>query len=114
MSLLENVMLGTYARTSAGLFAGAFRLNGREEASTRHEALMQLERVGLGDKPFELAGNLPLGTSASSRSRVRSPPTLRCWCWTSRPPAFAARRSCGSRSCSVAAGGPSDHPDRRA
>ncbi|MGY4360957.1 branched-chain amino acid transport system permease protein [Bradyrhizobium sp. i1.7.7] len=61
MSLLENVMLGTYARTSTGLLAGAFRLNGREEASTRHEALMQLERVGLGDKPFELAGNLPLG-----------------------------------------------------
>ena len=25
------------------------------------EALRQLERVGLGDKPFELAGNLPLG-----------------------------------------------------
>jgi branched-chain amino acid transport system permease protein len=61
MSLLENVMLGTYARTRTGLFAGAFRLNQREEASTRHEAMMQLERVGLGDKPFELAGNLPLG-----------------------------------------------------
>ncbi|WP_050421777.1 branched-chain amino acid ABC transporter ATP-binding protein/permease [Bradyrhizobium tropiciagri] len=61
MSLLENVMLGTYGRTSSGLFAGAFRLNQREEASARHEALMQLERVGLGDKPFELAGNLPLG-----------------------------------------------------
>ncbi|RXH02320.1 branched-chain amino acid ABC transporter ATP-binding protein/permease [Bradyrhizobium zhanjiangense] len=61
MSLLENVMLGTYGRTSAGLFAGAFRLNRREEASARHEALMQLERVGLAEKPFELAGNLPLG-----------------------------------------------------
>ncbi|RZN10001.1 metal-dependent hydrolase [Bradyrhizobium genosp. SA-3] len=61
MSLLENVMLGTYGRTGAGLLAGAFRLNRREEASARHEALMQLERVGLGEKPFELAGNLPLG-----------------------------------------------------
>jgi branched-chain amino acid transport system ATP-binding protein/branched-chain amino acid transport system permease protein len=61
MSLLENVMLGTYARTRTGLFAGAFRLNQREEASARHEALLQLERVGLGEKPFELAGNLPLG-----------------------------------------------------
>lgn len=61
MSLLENVMLGTYARTRAGLLAGAFRLNQREEASARHEALTQLERVGLGEKPFELAGNLPLG-----------------------------------------------------
>jgi len=61
MSLLENVMLGTYARTRSGLFAGALRLNQCEEASARHEALMQLERVGLGEKPFELAGNLPLG-----------------------------------------------------
>jgi len=61
MSLLENVMLGTYARTRSGLLAGALRLNQREEASARHEALMQLERVGLGEKPFELAGNLPLG-----------------------------------------------------
>jgi branched-chain amino acid transport system permease protein len=61
MSLLENVMLGTYARTRSGLFAGAFRLNQREEASARHEALMQLERVGLGETPYELAGNLPLG-----------------------------------------------------
>jgi branched-chain amino acid transport system permease protein len=62
MSLLENVMLGTYSRTRAGLLAGAFRLNRREEASARHEALLQLERVGLGDRPFELAGNLPLGS----------------------------------------------------
>jgi branched-chain amino acid transport system permease protein len=61
MTLLENVMLGTYARTHSGLFAGAFRLNAQEEASARHEALRQLERVGLGDKPFEFAGNLPLG-----------------------------------------------------
>jgi branched-chain amino acid transport system permease protein len=61
MTLLENVMLGTYARTRSGIFAGAFRLNQREEASARHEALMQLDRVGLGEKPFELAGSLPLG-----------------------------------------------------
>jgi branched-chain amino acid transport system permease protein len=61
MSLLENVMLGTYARTRSGLFAGAFRSNQREEASVQYEALTQLDRVGLGEKPFELAGNLPLG-----------------------------------------------------
>src|SRR5262249_11808181 len=61
MSLLDNVLLGTYARTKTGLFAGALRLNRAEEASARYEALQQLERVGLGDKPFELAGNLPLG-----------------------------------------------------
>jgi len=61
ISVLENVMLGTYARTRTGLFAGAFRLNQREEASVRYEAMVQLERVGLGEKPYELAGNLPLG-----------------------------------------------------
>ncbi|MDH2346097.1 branched-chain amino acid ABC transporter ATP-binding protein/permease [Bradyrhizobium sp. SSUT77] len=61
ISVLENVMLGTYARTRTGLFAGAFRLNQREEAGARYEAMVQLERVGLGEKPYELAGNLPLG-----------------------------------------------------
>jgi branched-chain amino acid transport system permease protein len=61
MTLLDNVLLGTYARTGSGLLAGAMRLNQAEEASARYEALQQLERVGLGDKPFELAGNLPLG-----------------------------------------------------
>ena len=61
MSLLENVMLGTYARTRTGLLASALRLNRREEASAQFEALRQLERVGLGDKPFDIAGNLPLG-----------------------------------------------------
>jgi len=61
MTLLDNVLLGTHSRTRTGLLAGALRLNQAEEASARYEALQQLERVGLGDKPFELAGNLPLG-----------------------------------------------------
>jgi branched-chain amino acid transport system permease protein len=61
MTLLDNVMLGAYPRTKTGMFSGLFRLNRAEEASTRFDALQQLERVGLGDKPFELAGNLPLG-----------------------------------------------------
>jgi len=61
MTLLENVLLGTYCRTRAGFFAGALRLDRAEEASARAEALRQLERVGLGEKFGELAGNLPLG-----------------------------------------------------
>jgi len=61
MTLLDNVLLGTYPRTKAGFFAGALRLDRVEEARARHEALTTLERVGLGDRPFELAGNLPLG-----------------------------------------------------
>jgi len=61
MSLLDNVLLGTYARTRAGLFRGALGLDRAEEVSARFEALRQLERVGLQTAPFELAGNLPLG-----------------------------------------------------
>jgi branched-chain amino acid transport system permease protein len=61
MTLLDNVLLGTYSRTRTGLLSGALRLNQAEEASARYEAVQQLERVGLGDRPFELAGNLPLG-----------------------------------------------------
>ncbi|MBX6329519.1 MAG: branched-chain amino acid ABC transporter ATP-binding protein/permease [Pseudolabrys sp.] len=61
MSLLDNVLLGLYPRTSAGYVASALRLDRAEERRARHEAIKQLERVGLGARPFELAGNLPLG-----------------------------------------------------
>jgi branched-chain amino acid transport system permease protein len=61
MTLLDNVLLGTYPRTRTGFFAGALRLDRSEERSARAEALRQLQRVGLGGKFGELAGNLPLG-----------------------------------------------------
>jgi len=62
MTLLDNVALGAYVRTRAGYFAGALRLDRAEERQAQWEALRQLRRVGLGDKPHELAGNLPLGS----------------------------------------------------
>jgi branched-chain amino acid transport system permease protein len=61
MTLLDNVLLGTYPRTRSGFFAGALRLDRAEERSARFEALNQLQRVGLGEKFGDLAGNLPLG-----------------------------------------------------
>jgi branched-chain amino acid transport system permease protein len=61
MTLLDTVLLGTYGRTAAGFFAGALRLDRREEGQARTEAMRQLQRVGLADRAFELAGNLPLG-----------------------------------------------------
>ena len=61
MTLLDNVLLGAYGRTKAGFFSGALRLDRAEERRARHEAMKQLDRVGLGDRPYELAGNLPLG-----------------------------------------------------
>ena len=61
MTLIDNVLLGTYGRTKAGFIRSALRLDRAEEARARYEAMRQLDRVGLGDRPYELAGNLPLG-----------------------------------------------------
>ena len=62
MSLLDNVLLGTYLRTRAGFLSGALRLDRREERHAIAEAMHQLARVRLDDKAHELAGNLPLGS----------------------------------------------------
>ena len=61
MSLIDNVLLGTYLRTRSGLLRAALRLDRAEEARARSEAFLQLERVGLGANPYDQAGNLPLG-----------------------------------------------------
>ena len=61
MSLVDNVLLGAYPRTSAGFVQCLLRLEREEEARATREALDQLDLVGLGAKAAELAGNLPLG-----------------------------------------------------
>jgi branched-chain amino acid transport system permease protein len=60
MTLLDNVLLGMYPRTRAGFLAGALRLDRAEERQARHEAMRQLQRVGLAERAFESAGTLPL------------------------------------------------------
>jgi len=60
MSALDNVLLGTYARTRAGFVACALRLDRGEEAQARFEAMRQLRRIGLADRAFDPAGALPL------------------------------------------------------
>ena len=62
MTLLDNVLLGTYVRTRAGFALGASRLDRAEEAQATAEALRQLERVGLAGKSQYHAGSLPLGS----------------------------------------------------
>ncbi|CAM5335354.1 branched-chain amino acid ABC transporter ATP-binding protein/permease [Eoetvoesiella caeni] len=62
MTLLENVALGAHARGHCGLWRGGLRLDRNEEARIMAEAMTQLERVGLADQAYELAGSLPLGT----------------------------------------------------
>ena len=61
MSLIDNVVLGTYLRTTSGFLSGALRIDRSEEQASRRDALQKLKRVGLADKANELAGDLPLG-----------------------------------------------------
>ncbi|AWK90125.1 ABC transporter ATP-binding protein, partial [Azospirillum thermophilum] len=61
MTLLENVAIGAYLRSSAGMVKSGLRLDRRDEERVFAEAQRMLDRVGLGDKAHELAGNLPLG-----------------------------------------------------
>src|SRR5260370_1794910 len=62
MSLLDTVLLGTYARTPSGFVAAILRLDPGEDTRARAEAMWQLQPVGLADRAFEPAGNLPLGS----------------------------------------------------
>jgi branched-chain amino acid transport system permease protein len=62
MSLLDNVALGAYARTSAGVIRAGLRLDRQQERQVLREAQTQLERIGLGERSHEEAGSLPLGT----------------------------------------------------
>lgn len=60
-TVLENAMLGAHMQGSAGVVRSALRLDRAEEEKLRAEAIFQLNRIGLGDRLEELAGNLPLG-----------------------------------------------------
>jgi ABC-type branched-subunit amino acid transport system ATPase component/ABC-type branched-subunit amino acid transport system permease subunit len=61
MTVLENVVIGAHQRTKNGLLAAMLRLDRAQEAQLFHEAVRQLERVGLGAYLHEQAGNLALG-----------------------------------------------------
>jgi ABC-type branched-subunit amino acid transport system ATPase component len=61
LTVLQNAMMGGYARGRAGLIASLLHLERREEAALQQAALQQLQRVGLRALAEELAVNLPLG-----------------------------------------------------
>jgi branched-chain amino acid transport system permease protein len=61
MTVLENVALGCYLRTTSGPIAAVLRRDRAEESSAFTDAEKQLVRIGLGDVLNETAGNLSLG-----------------------------------------------------
>ena len=62
MTVLENVALGGYGRTRAGVLQAMLRLDRGEEKRLFAEAEAQLARIGMAGQLHELAGNLPLGS----------------------------------------------------
>lgn len=64
MTVLENVMVGRYAKTRSGFFSCGFRLPNmlKEEREIRKISEELLEYVGLYDKKDYLAGELPIGS----------------------------------------------------
>lgn len=61
MTVLENVAIGAHLRRNVGVVSAALHTERRSEAELLNEAAKQLQRVGLGDYLYELAGNLALG-----------------------------------------------------
>jgi branched-chain amino acid transport system ATP-binding protein len=63
MSVLENVAVGRYSRTKAGVMSAALGLplQRREERDTFKSAYEALRRVELNDRSGELAKSLPMG-----------------------------------------------------
>lgn len=61
MTVLENVALGAHLRGAQGVAAAMLRLDRAEEKRLLREAERQLQRIGMGERMHELAGNLALG-----------------------------------------------------
>jgi branched-chain amino acid transport system permease protein len=61
MSVLDNVALGTYLRTTSGMLRSCLRLDRDEEMRVRNLAAEQIRRVGLSQHLHDAASSLPLG-----------------------------------------------------
>ncbi|HZQ62003.1 MAG TPA: branched-chain amino acid ABC transporter ATP-binding protein/permease [Casimicrobiaceae bacterium] len=61
MSVLDNVALGAYLRSHAGLVRASLRIDRADERRVRAEAARAIERVGLSAHVHDAAGSLPLG-----------------------------------------------------
>ena len=61
MTVLENVALGGYLRSSSGAARAMLRMDRDEERRLFKEAEAQLSRIGMAGQMHELGGNLALG-----------------------------------------------------
>ena len=61
LTVFENVLIAKHMHARGGFLAATFRLNRREEARMRREAMELLEIVGLADQKGEQASSLPYG-----------------------------------------------------
>jgi ABC-type branched-subunit amino acid transport system ATPase component len=61
MTVLENVEMGRYRHEHANIVRAGLGLARREEEQTRTIAMQRLKRVGLAEKAYLPAPNLPLG-----------------------------------------------------
>jgi branched-chain amino acid transport system permease protein len=61
MSVLDNVALGAFLRSEAGVLRAALKLDRGEEARVKAEAARQIARCRLDPHTFDAAGSLALG-----------------------------------------------------
>ena len=61
LTVFENVLIAKHMHARGGFLAATFRLNRKEEARMRREAMELLEIVGLADQKGEQASILPYG-----------------------------------------------------
>jgi ABC-type branched-subunit amino acid transport system ATPase component/ABC-type branched-subunit amino acid transport system permease subunit len=61
MTVLENVAIGAHMRGKRGVLSSVLRLDRTEEARLLAEAARQIERVGLAEQMYDMAGSLSLG-----------------------------------------------------
>ena len=61
LTVFENVLIAKHMHARGSFLAATFRLNRKEEARMRREAMELLEIVGLADQKDEQASSLPYG-----------------------------------------------------
>lgn len=61
LTVLDNVLIAKHMRAKQNVLSATFRLNRKEEARMREEALLLLEEQNLAHLKDEIAGSLPYG-----------------------------------------------------